>query len=258
MTIIAFANQKGGVAKTTTTVTLGHGLAREGYRVLIVDLDPQGHVAVCLGIAKGPGLFRFIVEGVELPDVVVEARPGLDVITGDKTTERVKRYVSTLDFREAVLIDALTPWVGKRYDFILLDLAPSLDVLHVAALTVADWVLIPTKPDFLAIDGINELALSMGELSRRGHAFAGFRIIPTFFDRTTKETTVNLRQLSDAFGDRVWPPIPRDTKVREATASGMTVWEYAPDSPVVMGYRRNGRRVGGYAEILQRMKESMT
>lgn len=250
-TIITVANQKGGVGKTTTAVTLGHGLAKAGRRVLIVDLDPQGHVAFALGMAKSNGLYRLLVDAEPLKTVAVNARPNLDIVPSDKTGEAAKRYITTVNFREKVLIKALK---GAAYDVIVLDTPPSIDVLHVAALVASHFVIIPTKLDAMAIDGVNEILRSMGEVEQ-DHRFDGYSIIPTFYDRTTKETATQLRELVEAFGDSVWPPVPQDTKAREAAAFGQTLWEYSPDSPSVMGYQIDGKRVGGYFDILDRVEK---
>jgi len=252
MTVITVANQKGGVGKTTTAVTLAHGLAREGYKVLIVDLDPQGHIAFSLGLEKSPGLYRLIVEDKKLNKTTNKARDNLFAVLGNKKTEAVKRFVTTLDFRERVLVNCLN---GADYDVVIMDTAPSLDVLHVAALVASDRVIIPTKLDAMAVDGVNEILSSMGEVARQGHEFGGYSILPTFFDRTTKETAFLLREIVNAFGKRVWPPIPQDTKAREASAYGKTLWEYTPSSPSVLGYEGKGKRIGGYADALERVLE---
>lgn len=254
-TIITVANQKGGVGKTTTAVTLGHGLSRDGRRVLIIDLDPQGHVAFCLGMKKSNGLYRLLFESEPLHKVAEEARPNLDIIASDKTGEAVGRYVTTLNFRELVIKKALK---GASYDVIVLDTPPSLGVLHVAALVASHWVLIPTKLDAMAVDGVNEILRSLAEIEQgedNNHKFDGYSILPTFFDRTTKETSLQLRELVEAFGSIVWPPIPQDTKAREAAAFGKTLWEYSPESPSIMGYQYDGKRVGGYLDLLERMEK---
>jgi len=253
MWTISIANHKGGVGKTTTALTLGHGLAQNGFRTLLVDLDPQGHVAFALGLDKAPGLYRLIVEEAPLSEVVLNVRENLDIIPGDKRTEAAKRYVTTLNFRERILLNLLE---GVDYDVVLLDTAPSLDVLHVAALMASDWVIIPTKLDAMAVDGVNEILRSMGEIVRNGGGrLKGYNILPTFFDRTTKETALQLREVVDAFGARVWPPIPQDTRAREAVAFGKTLWEYTPNSPSVIGYPSQNRRVGGYINALERTLE---
>ncbi len=178
MKIIAFANQKGGVGKTTTAVTLAHGLALKGRRTLLVDLDPQGHTAYSLGLEKASGLYRLICLDEPLRKIVVNARPNLDVLPGDKRSETVKRQITLSDFRESILADVLH---AADYECVLIDMAPSLDVLHVNGLVASDWVVIPTRLDALAVDGVKEILLTMGEVGQRGHGFQGFSILPTFF-----------------------------------------------------------------------------
>jgi len=252
MKIIAFANQKGGVGKTTTAVTLASGLALQGYKTLLVDLDPQGHVAFCLGLEKNPGLYRLIVMEEPLHKILIQARPNLDVLASDKRTEKVKRHITLSDFREGILADILR---STAYHVILIDMAPSMDVLHVNGLVASDWVVIPTRLDALAVDGVKEILLTMGEVGQRGHPFQGYSILPTFFDRTTRETLAQFQDLARTFGGRVWPPLPQDTRVREASAYGKTLWEYSPDSPAILGYLEGKQRLGGYRQILDRIRE---
>jgi len=250
--VIVICNQKGGVAKTTSAVTLGYGLSSKGLRTLIVDTDPQGHIAFSFGLEKTPGFYRLIVEEESLTNVVVHARTNLDIVPGDKRSEKVKRYVAGLNYREAVLSDI---FVGTNYDVILIDTAPSLDVLHVAALMTADWVLIPTKLDAMAVDGVNEILKSYAEVMQHGGHIKGYTILPTFFERVTRETVLQLRELVNAFGVHVWPPIPADTKAREAVACGQTLWEYAPNTPAIMGAMDGNKYIGGYAQDLERLLE---
>ena len=251
MKIIAFANQKGGVGKTTTAVTLAHGLAQQNVSVLLVDLDPQGHVAFSLGLEKNDGLYRLICDDIPIEKAVVRARPNLDILPGDKNSEKVKRQITLSDFRAGILADSLKK---AHYDVILLDMAPSFDVLHVNGLFASDWVIIPTRPDALAIEGVKEILMTMGEISQSGHIFGGYSILPTFFDRTTRETLTQFRDIVNVFGAHVWPPIPQDTRIREATAYGKTPWEFAPRSPAMIGYIEKRQRVGGYVQALARLK----
>ena len=252
MKIFSFANQKGGVGKTTTAVTLAAGLAMHDYHTLLIDLDPQGHVAFSFGQEKSAGLFRCVVGGELLERVAITVRPNLDILSSDKRTEQVKRHITLSDFRENVMVDLLK---NNRYDVVLMDMAPSLDVLHINGLVASNWVIIPTRLDAMAVDGVREILLTMAEVARRGYPFDGYCILPTFFDRTTRETLVQFQEIVKAFGRRVWPPIPQDTRTREAPAFGKTLWEYTPNSTVMLGYSNGHTRLGGYQQILKRMME---
>jgi len=249
MRILTIANQKGGVGKTTTAVTIAHGLAIAGVRTLLVDLDPQGHVAFSLGLPKEPGFYRLIVDEEPLDRVIVQARDHLEIIPGDKRTEKAKRTIVVSNFPTETMTRVLK---NVEQDVVILDLAPSLDVLHVSALMASDWVLIPTRLDAMAIDGVNEVLRSLGEVVDRGRQL-GYSILPTFYDRTTHETVVQFQALVETFKERVWPPIPQDTKAREAPAYGKTLWEYCPHSPVVSGFGEE--HMGGYVSTMSRLME---
>jgi chromosome partitioning protein len=252
MKIISFANQKGGVGKTTSAVTLAHGMALKGLRTLLVDLDPQGHVAFALGLQKAPGLYQLICLDEPLKRVVVPARPNLDILPSDKRTEKVKRQITLSDFRETILDEILRK---SGYDVVVMDMAPSLDVLHLNGLVASDYVVIPTRLDALAVDGVREILLTMSGISQKGHNFDGYCILPTFFDRTTRETLSQFQEVARTFGSRVWPPIPQDTRARESTAYGKTLWEYTPESPAIAGYHDAYNHRGGYLQALVRLLE---
>ena len=213
--------------------------------------------------------------------LVVQARENLDVIPSDKTTEPAKRILASMDFRERILADALEE-LAEGYDVAVIDCAPSVDVLHVAALVAADRLVVPTKLDYLAVDGVNEVLASLAEIKRRSSAAPDLLgVLPTFFDRQTNGTLVQLKTLVNAFGRHVLPPIPVDTRLREAPAYGQTIWEYAPRSRSVVGVvngklhkctvpsvswqprsrsvvsvtNGKGNPVGGYVQFVERIKE---
>ncbi len=182
----------------------------------------------------------------------MNVRENLDILPSDKRTEKVKRHITLMDFRESILADQLR---NSQYDVIFIDMAPSLDVLHINGLFASDWVIIPTRLDAMAVDGVKEILLTMGEISQRGHQFKGYSILPTFFDRTTRETVAQFQEIVRAFGDRVLPPVPQDTRVREASAYGKTLWEYSLNSPAMSGYQDGKTNSGGYQQILDRLME---
>jgi len=258
-TIIAIANQKGGVGKTTTAVTLGHGLAREGRKTLLIDLDSQGHVAMALGHPPGAGLYRLLVQGHELKRVAIPAREDVPlwIVPSDKNTAVAKQVISARRFSETALDRALSK-DSQWADVVIIDCPPSLDVLHTAALVASDWLLVPVKLDHLALAGVLEMQASLAEVQEAGYGCRMLAIVPTFYDRVTTETQVQLENLIERFGELVWPPIPVDTKLREAPAYGKSILEYAPNSRAVIGVLVKGgsdeeQRVGGYADLIRRV-----
>jgi chromosome partitioning protein len=250
MQVIAFANQKGGVGKTTSAVNLADGLARQKLRVLLIDLDPQGQVALSFGFPKSPGLYHFLSLEEPLENIVINIRPNLDILAGDKSSEKVKRQIALMDFRDTILADHLQ---SLSYDVVLLDLAPSLDLLHINGLMASDWVVIPTRLDRLSIDGVKEILLTMAELNRHGKCYRGYSILPTFFERTTKETLLQFRELVQTFGEHVWPPIPQDASVRAASSQGKTLWQSGKSCAALQGFKNGRQFQGGYNQVLLRM-----
>src|SRR5512145_3442912 len=253
MTTFTFANQKGGVAKTTSAVTLGSGLALRGYRTLLVDLDPQGHVARMLNQAKSPGVRRWYYDETPLPECVQQVRENLWMLPGDKSTDKVMGRIRDESYGEENFAQALKEQAAG-FDTIVLDLAPSLNNLQIAALIAADFVLIPTRLRMTDLDGVQDVMASLGQLLRHGHQPKGVYILPTFFDRVANETIRLLKETATRFPHIVWPPVVQDVRVGEAPARGKTLWEYAPQTNAVIGYvNGGGQRVGGYAHALDRM-----
>lgn len=251
--VICVASQKGGVGKSTTAVTLGHGLALRGKRVLVVDLDPQGHVCKLLNVSKNAGVRAWYYDDLPLVDCVRQARENLWVLGADKTINRVAGKIREEAFGAAAFAYALQQQT-EGYDVVLLDLAPSLNDLQVAALLASDYVVCPTRLRFADMDGVQEIVRSVAEVGRHGHQVRGLFILPTFYERTTSETSERLIELAQVYGKKVLPPVVQDTRIGEAPGRGMTIWEYAPDCNGVLGYvNGGGRRIGGYAYALDQV-----
>jgi len=246
--IIAIANQKGGVGKTTTAVTLGHALALRGKPTLLVDCDPQGQVATFLGVRQESGLFDLLVNMRPLADVTRHAdangniRPGLRLVPGDKRTATAQGVMALEGFRLSALADVL--WDAKTdYDYIILDTSPSVGLLQEAALYAADWLLIPSAVDYASTEGLTAVLGTLTELRKRGGDCRLLGIVPTFYDEITTESRDTLEQLREHLRDAVWEPIHRATILRECAADGMTIFEKAPQSRAAREYEALAERV---------------
>ena len=251
--VIAVANQKGGVGKTTTAVTLASGLAFSKYKTLIIDLDVQGHVAKAFNLNKGNGLYHWIVKSEPLENIIVSPQPDLDILTGGKETLDVVQFIEKISFqRERYLRDK---FAELQYDVIIMDAAPNFSMLQINAFTASDIVIIPTKLSTFDSDGLSETIKTLTEVAKAGYSLQRFGILATFFDRTTQETRTQFTQLVEKYGDKVWPPIPQDTNVRVAQAYAKTLWEFCPKSPAVIGFQdiESNARYGGYADLLKRI-----
>ena len=205
---IAVLNQKGGTGKTTTAVTLGAGLVEAGYRVLIVDVDSQGHVGVSLGVKSDRTLFHVMVEQRPLKDCVVSARPGLDVLCGNETLASAEIYLARLnEGRDRVLRRMLESEQG--YDFIILDCGPSLSLLNMNALTFADHLIVPVSCDFLSLVGVKQLLKTLKNVNQvLMHPISILGILPTFYDMRNNISDESVKTLRGYFHDKVLPPDP--------------------------------------------------
>ena len=234
MKIIAVASQKGGVAKTTTAVTVSHGLAMMGKRVLLVDVDPQGQCASAMGMQQESGVFSLLV--AELPLLQVERETGRDrlqIIPSDRRTSTAQLVLAAQNAPISALASKLKL---ADHDFIVLDLAPSVGALHGMALWAADWILIPAACDYLSAEGVYKTLETLQSLKNeynwRGQLFG---VLPTFYDKT-REAQAIIQNLKDHLGEVVLPPIHRATVLREATASGQTIFEFDPTSRAAKEY----------------------
>lgn len=234
--IITVSNRKGGVAKTTTVVTLGHGLALKGHNVLLVDVDPQGHVATALGLEQEAGLFDLLVGQRALRNVTRQARDKLWIVPGNARTATAQTVLIAERAPDDALARAIRGSVNGGLDYIILDTAPSVGRLQEMALSMADLVVIPSAVDFLSSAGISDLVRELGDLQGKGWRGRLLGVLPTFYDKVTKESQANYDELRGAFGDVVLPPIHRATVLRECTAMGETVFEYAPTSRAAEEY----------------------
>lgn len=245
---IAVLNQKGGTGKTTTAVTLGAGLVEAGYRVLIIDVDSQGHVGVSLGIKSDKTLFHVMVEQQPIEDCVVNARPGLDVLCGDESLASTEIFLARLnEGRDRVLRRRFEEETG--YDFIILDCGPSLSLLNMNALTFAEHLIVPVSCDFLSLVGVKQLLKTLKNVNQvLMHPISILGILPTFYDMRNSISDESVKTLRGYFHDKVLPPIRVNTRLREAPRHKKTIFEYAPESRGAADYKKLIRWVVDHQE----------
>jgi chromosome partitioning protein len=235
---IAIANQKGGVGKTTTAVSLAHGLALRDRRVLLVDFDSQGHCATSLAIDPEPGVFNALVNPrSDLHKWIRDTRrSGLDLLPGDRSTATAQIVINA-ENQPIAFIHLLFMPLAKDYDFIIFDTAPSVGGIQERAIYAADTILIPTATEFLSMDGLAQMMEVLALLKANWH-WPGklLGILPTFYDEQTRESHKSLADLQADFGDSILKPIHRATVLRECAAEGKTIFELSPASRAACEY----------------------
>jgi len=243
--VLAFANQKGGVAKTTTTLNLGVAFQEMGHTVLAVDMDPQSNLTMSLGLdpdSVRPSIYDVLVHGVSIEEALV--RRELDIIVSSIDLAAAEIALSSLIGRERVLSKALLQ-VKDRYQFVFIDTPPSLGLLTINALTAADAVIIPVQCEYLSLRGLAQLEKTL-ELVREnlnpGVHIAG--IVPTMYDTRTVHAREAVELLRQNFGDLVLStPIRKTIRFAEAPVRGESVLKYAPKSQAAQAYRQLAREV---------------
>jgi chromosome partitioning protein len=247
--IIAVVNQKGGVAKTTTTMHIGVAFAYLGKKVLLVDLDSQGHLAEGFGIVadKIAQEMSDVFEGSKsIRDIILpNLRPNLDLAPSNVRLADMELTLVNMRFRESKLKRALEP-VSSRYDYILLDCPPNLGLFTVNALIAANKVLIPMATHFWSMLGVSRLLTSIQAVKQEANpTLELLGIIPTRFTRTIHAREV-LDKTKEELGGACHifePPINESVRFAEATGQGTTVFDIAPDIEGAQAYRAIAKEI---------------
>jgi chromosome partitioning protein len=237
--VIAVANQKGGVAKTTSVVSLGAAFARNGLRVLLVDLDAQSSLTFSLGI--DPDLVETSIADVligesDLADTTLTADEGMRIVPATIDLAGVEAMLLPAKGREFVLRRALEP-VLSSYDVILLDCSPSLGLLTLNALAAADEVIVPLQCEMLSHRGVGQLLDTVADVHRLLNPRLIVRgLLPTMYDARSVHSQAVLADVRDRFDLPVLPPIPRSVRFAEAPGVGGSILQTAPTSPGAKAY----------------------
>jgi chromosome partitioning protein len=230
--IIAIANQKGGVGKTTTAINLGACLAVAEKRTLVVDIDPQGNATSGLGLSREelPGsIYDVLVEGAPLADVIVPGVhfPFLDVVPATRDLVGVEVELVSRQGRESILREALAA-VRDRYDFILIDAPPSLGLLTLNTLVAADAVLIPIQCEFYALEGLSQLLNTVRLVQKNMNPSLQIDgVLLTMYDQRLNLSRQVAEEAKEYFGARVYrTAIPRNVRIAEAPSFGQPIVLY--------------------------------
>lgn len=251
--IVAVANQKGGVGKTTTSVNLAAALAEAGRRVLLVDLDPQGNATMACGVDKSkarPSACEVLLEEAEAAAAIRRTEEGFDLLPGNSDLTAVEVRLLDALARERRLKERLEP-VRSRYETILVDCPPALNLLTVNALAAADGVIIPVQCEYFALEGLTALLHTIQAVQKRLNPHLQVDgLLRTMFDARNNLANEVSGQIVRYFGDLVFNTVvPRNVRLAEAPSHGRSILRYDRDSRGAAAY------LGLAGEVIRRERE---
>ena len=246
MNVWTIANQKGGVGKTTTTVTLAGLLAQDGYKVLLIDLDPHGSMTSYFSYNPDDigesvySLFQKKISAKRMPLASMLCRTGInniDLLPACTSLVSLDRQSGMTKGMGLIIKDAIQPY-RHHYDYVLIDCPPTLGILMINALAACEKLIIPVQTEFLAMKGLERILNTLNMITMTGKQVLEYVVVPTMFDRRTRASLDSLYQLQEEHHQRLWQGyIPVDTKFREASGMGKPISYLYPGSHGVKAYR---------------------
>jgi len=245
MKIWTISNQKGGVGKTTTAITLAGLLSKQGQRVLCIDIDPQGSMTSYFRLNpdnikhSAYNLFKDSSENRTLdPAKYIQntSFPNLDLLPASTALATLDRQASQFKGLGLVISNTLQK-IQSSYDFVIIDSPPMLGVLMINALAACEHLIVPVQTEFLALKGLERMIKTLNMIQKTRHSSLNYTIIPTMFDKRTRASTTSLNALRNQYPDTLWESyIPVDTQLREASRVGIPAPILTPSSKAVISY----------------------
>lgn len=240
---ICISLSKGGVAKSTSAVTLAHGLALLGKRVLLIDTDEQGHDSELLGVNPDFGLADVLNESIDINKALWEARKNLFILAGGLDLSGSKRAIVKKEFGAEKTLSLSLRAIENEFDFVIIDTSPSWDSLTINSLFYCEEVLIPVSLDVLSLNSLMEFKHRLKEVSDYKEKNVQNYILPTFADGRVKKTAEILALLKKHYSDILFEPIRYCARIAEAPGQKQTIFEYAPKSSAAIDYEKAIKRI---------------